>query len=63
MTHQEIHTSPFKIGLLRIGGFIKKHAITFAVGLASGIGATLAVQHFAGQNEVISEMQEMERTQ
>ncbi len=58
MTQQEIRMSPFKIAMLKTGFFFKKHAVTFLVGMASGVGITLGVQHLANKEIVQSNFAE-----
>ena len=57
MTNQEIHMSPFKIAIIKTGLFFKKHALTFVVGAASGVGGALVVQHFANKEQQNVEME------
>lgn len=53
MIQQEIRMSPFKIAMLKTGFFFKKHALTFLVGAASGVGGTLAIQHFVNKEQQV----------
>lgn len=54
--------SPFKIAIIKTGLFFKKHALTFVVGAASGVGGTLAVQHFANKEQQVEVVTSEEMT-
>ncbi len=54
--------SPFKIAMLKTGFFFKKHALTFLVGAASGVGGTLAIQHFANKEQQVEVVTSEEMT-
>ena len=45
MTQEEAKTSPFRLTVNRMGRFVKRHAVTFAAGIATGVGLTLVAQN------------------
>lgn len=45
MTQEEAKTSPFRMALNQAGRFVKRHALTFAAGVAAGVGLTLVAQN------------------
>lgn len=51
MTQEEAKTSPFRLTVNRMGRFVKRHAVTFAAGIATGVGLTL-VAHSVQQEPV-----------
>ena len=43
--HEQAVNSPFRLAVNRMGRFVKRHAITFAAGVAAGVGLTLVAQN------------------
>lgn len=45
MTQEEAKTSPFRLAVNRMGRFVKRHALTFVAGVATGVGITIVAQN------------------
>ena len=45
MTQEEAKTSPFRMALNQAGRFVKRHALTFVAGVATGVGITIVAQN------------------
>ena len=53
MTGMSKDTTPAGTFMKNVWDFCKKHAVTFAVGVASGVGITLAVQTMQNDQQEI----------